>query len=437
MLGAAVVFAGYVVLRQRVLASRSTSFLASLLRAMPSALGVFTFLALIFAILDPSGFVRQVGREDLLPVVLGGWVPLFSYLTLLSQRTGWPLTIFAILAFIVISTFHERFHDVRTFRSAAWDTAHKARSDAPPRQIYIGDAIDGWMTANGCAGDPDRCPPVVLIAAEGGGNRAAFYTTTVLGALLDGTRDDPDGRHDFGRSIFAMSGVSGGALGITIARTALADAGGTDRPPCRSPKSRLVRRSGARRQRSDRKLASLPAESITAGDYLSPSILGATFRDALASLFSTITGASVADRAALLEQAIEAQYNAVVTGEHSPCGGAEDQRGLCRPFGYLPKAAPGRWLPLLFLNAASVDSGRQIMATDLEVGDSPEPAAAASSIPSPTASSKFLRPEWPPTSSRTPPNTALFQGSPTPTTSGFRRRSSWARASLPSRPRAT
>ena len=128
------------------------------------------------------------------------------------------------MALFLVAALADRFHDVRTFQSAEWRALHHAMPGAVGRQTFIGSAINGWMTANGCDGAPEKCPPAVLIAAEGGGSRAAFYTGTILGALLDATRAHPDDYSDFGNAIFAMSGVSGGALGITLARTALLDA---------------------------------------------------------------------------------------------------------------------------------------------------------------------------------------------------------------------
>ena len=97
------------------------------------------------------------------------------------------------------------------------------------------------------------------------------------------------------------------------------------------------------------------------------------FRDTLALAASALTDADLSDRATLLEQAIEEHYNVVVAGERTSCGHGEDRRGLCRPFGYLPAAEPGRWLPLLLLNATSVGSGRQIIASDIYIGaESPD-----------------------------------------------------------------
>ncbi len=369
MVGAVPVYAVYVAWRRRVLASGRTSFFASLFRAMPAALGVFTFLVLSVAVLDPSEFVWRFGREDLIPLLLGGWVPAFSYLALLSHRTGWPITIITLVALFLVAALADRFHDVRTFQSAEWRALHHAMPGAIGRQTFIGSAIDGWMTANGCSGAPEKCPPVVLIAAEGGGSRAAFYTGTVIGALLDATRASPDYYRDFGTTIFAMSGVSGGALGITLARTALLESH-DGAPPCRPHSGDLAELIHHDPNRSWRACLQV----LASGDYLSPTVLGMIFRDTLALAVSAVTGADLADRATLLEQAIEEHYNAVVAGERTSCGLDEDRRGLCRPFGYLPSPAPGRWLPLLLLNATSVNSGRQIIASDLYIGaESPDP----------------------------------------------------------------
>jgi hypothetical protein len=378
MLAAVPVYAAYVVWRRHVLASPRTSFLFSLFRAMPAAIGVFTFLVLAVAIVTPSEFVWQVGREDLVPLLLGGWVPAFSYLALLSHRTGWPITLLTLVALFVVAGLSDSFHDVRTFQSAEWHAIHENRPGAPERQSFIDTAIDGWMSANGCLGAAHECPPVILIAAEGGGSRAAFYTGTILGALLDATRAYPDYYRDFGQTIFAMSGVSGGALGITLARTALIDAGTVSAPPCRYVEGDIA----ALRHRDPTKSWRACLQLLASGDYLSPTILGAIFRDTLALIVSAVAGVDVDDRAALLEEAIEQHYNEVVSGERTPCGDDEDRRGLCRPFGYLPAPAPGRWQPLLLLNATSVDSGRQIIVSDLYIGaESPAPGRCTEPYP--------------------------------------------------------
>ena len=370
IVGAAVVFVPYMVWHERVITHRPQTFIGGILHAMPTALGLFTFIVLAVAILDPSEFVWQMGREDLLPVMFGGWVPLFSYLALLSRRTGWPVTILVAVALVVLTAFAGRFHDVRTFKSALWQQAQTTGAGHLERQVPFDEAVASWMAANGCSGDAEKCPPVVLIAAAGGGSRAAFYTGTIIGALLDATRADPARYHDIGKAIFAMSGVSGGALGVTVARTALADAI-DGKPPCRYSEDNWFGRGI--REKAPRESWRACLQLLSAGDYLSPALLGAAARDSLSFLVSLVTGEEVPDRAVLLEQAMERHYNNVVFGERTSCGGGEDRRGLCRPFGYLDLGDHDHWLPLLFLDATSAHTGGQIIVPDLRIGaDSPD-----------------------------------------------------------------
>jgi len=64
-----------------------------------------------------------------------------------------------------------------------------------------------------------RAVPMVFVASQGGGIRAAYRTTSVLTALLGSPAskagdDACPGATTFGR-VFAMSGTSGGSLGVT------------------------------------------------------------------------------------------------------------------------------------------------------------------------------------------------------------------------------
>src|SRR5262249_15865624 len=125
-----------------------------------------------------------------------------------------------------------RWQSSETVETPPEDAPYTPRSDKPPpRQTFLTEAIDRWIAANGCSEKIQTCPPAILVAAEGGATRAAFFTASVLGGLIDSSKDDAE-RHRFENALFAMSGVSGGALGVTTVRTALV--GGTSgTPPCR------------------------------------------------------------------------------------------------------------------------------------------------------------------------------------------------------------
>src|SRR5262249_55234487 len=96
---------------------------------------------------------------------------------------------------------------------------------------------------------------------------------------------------------------------------------------------------------------------LTAGDFLTPTLIGMTLRDTFTQLASM-------DRAALLARSIEEHYNAVVFGGSPRCGDDRDERGFCRPFGYL--GGESRWLPLLILNSTEVDTGRPVLISDVQ-----------------------------------------------------------------------
>lgn len=59
------------------------------------------------------------------------------------------------------------------------------------------------------ARQPGPVPPVIFVASEGGGIRAAYWTSAVLSAL-----ETQPGLEDWPARTFALSGVSGGSLGL-------------------------------------------------------------------------------------------------------------------------------------------------------------------------------------------------------------------------------
>jgi hypothetical protein len=67
----------------------------------------------------------------------------------------------------------------------------------------LNEAIDRWYQQNPDDGQPRT---MILVAAAGGGSRAAYWAGSVLGAIQDKIPD-------FQRHLFAISAVSGGALG--------------------------------------------------------------------------------------------------------------------------------------------------------------------------------------------------------------------------------
>ena len=183
------------------------------------------------------------------------------------------------------------------------------------------------------AGPPDGAAvPVVLVASGGGGISAAYWTATVLGDLADASPG-------FAGRVFAMSGVSGGALGLLTYAAAREGA-----PECRNPAAPpgAVRPDGLR--------ACL--QLALGGDFLGPA-LGAMLYPDLLQRFLPVP--VFADRAAALEGAWEARWRAVFG----------DGR-LAGPF--LDLWRDGRPWPALLLNGTSAFGGGRLVASNLRLG---------------------------------------------------------------------
>ncbi len=330
---------------------------------------VFSGVLVLIAYGNPVLISFWVPRAALVPFLMGTLVLPFGLLSRWSQKTGVPLMGLVIGLAIVVTGSNVHFNDLRVLPGRgpfAVDT----------RQLDLDRAVSRWAEANGCTvGDTTRpCPPALIVAAEGGASRAAFAVGTIVGTILDDMPElgDPPDLTSPARRIFALSGVSGGAFGAATIQAALWDSlEKDDAPPCRYP------------HRTWYHSAVHPAgtpfswreclQALTSGDYLSTAMIGIAFRDNFAPPLGT--GWTLPDRAALLEQSWERHYDFVVNSgstwlsSGSSCDGAA-RSGLCRRFGYLadhPALArkPAAWLPLLFLNGTSVQTGRRIITADL------------------------------------------------------------------------
>lgn len=140
---------------------------------------------------------------------------------------------------------------------------------------------------------PENPPPeqaeVLLIAAEGGGIRSAYWTAQVLARLHDA---DPT----IDKRIAALSGVSGGSVGIAVYRACLAhtrDAssqGGTAPPPAASaPSAASAPPSGISEPivASSYSVRACVETGFRQLDGLSPLIGGLMFEDAFARILPT------------------------------------------------------------------------------------------------------------------------------------------------------
>jgi hypothetical protein len=165
----------------------------------------------------------------------------------------------------------------------------------------------------------DNAYPVFLVATEGGGIRSAYWTALVLWRLSAAIPD-------FHRRTFALSGASGGALGLAVYR------GCTDA----SADAAAVRAC---------------IEEFGATDLWTQLLGGMFFEDAIAAVMPTqwcaLPGCGVLGRSYWFEGALERAVPGLA-------------RGLAGP-------TPAAHAPHLFLGVTRVETGERVLQSDVRI----------------------------------------------------------------------
>jgi hypothetical protein len=336
--------------------------------------GMTAIVFLILVVVNPLYVAAIADRALLLPVVLGAWVPGFTYLALRTATSGVPIIISSLFAVAAVSAYF----NLHRFESNQISNSEK--------QWDLQDALHRWKELNNCAStSPEKkdCPELILIGAQGGASRSAFYTASVLGKFADDSGE-------FRNRIFAMSGVSGGSVGLAIYSAALKDAQKADikgdayrHPPCQSlTKLKAQYGSGPAWNWSGFSqwfgaplhYGTLPRqpggdyadkwqdclEVLASGDFLSPVFIRMMGVD-----FLGLNWLGAENRAAVLERAWERHFERITVPKEQR--DEKNVRGLQANF---LQAAPRQdaqasWRPLLLLNATEVRTGRRVVASHL------------------------------------------------------------------------
>jgi hypothetical protein len=298
---------------------------------------LFVALVGMLGVLDLTDAHRvRLWAENVAPLDAAGLHALFGMTTILfalgialawhwsrERTSGVARIVSGVLAMLAVMALL-KIHDVNPAAPADPST----RPDMPA-------ALSSWLNQLPDAAwqpttDPADRYTVFVISSEGGGIRSAYWTALVLWRMKFGIED-------FDRRTFALSGVSGGALGVAVYRACSDEANAT-----RESMKACIDRFGY-------------------ADLWTQLLGGMFFEDAVATVvptrFCREPGCGVLGRSLWFEGAMEA----AVPGLAERLGAARD----ARPF-----------TPHLFLNVTQVETGERALESDVKIDAAQFPDAA-------------------------------------------------------------
>ncbi|MES2900566.1 MAG: hypothetical protein V4723_12625 [Pseudomonadota bacterium] len=293
-----------------------------------SAIGLsFVLLAAIWW--QPVAVTAVVTAPVLLCLALASWI-LFGdlVLTYFFKQARLPSMAAAPLALFIVFSFWNDNHGVDLVAGDA----------GPVLRRGVGERLDAWLEARASSGElqPGKTFPVYLVASEGGGIRAAYWAGMVLAKLQD------DSQERFARHLFALSGVSGGALASATFAALVADSGANTlgTAPCAA---------GARTR-----LYQQCTRQVLRRDFLSPTLGYLLYPDMLQRFLPLPI--PKADRARAMETSWAAAWRQ-----------ATGSSRLQERFDQLWKGDKTLGVPSLLLNATLVNGGNRLITSDVVI----------------------------------------------------------------------
>lgn len=295
------------------------------------AASLIASVALLLAFLvSPLALPRHFGAIAVLQFALTGWV-IFGNLFLVywGRLLKLPSLALVLLAVALLTSRCNDNHAIRRFPA-------EVPADRPTLEQHFRQ----WVEARIAAGGEARPVPVVIVAAEGGGMRAAYWTAGLLAAIEE--RAQGRGLEGLIPHLYAISGVSGGAVGGAAFAALLADT-----PPGTQPRCKTSAGEGNSLRQC--------AGALFEGDYLSPNMAALLYGD-LVQRFLPFPIHRL-DRALAMEGGAEAGWEQ-----------AYGNRRFSAPMQSLWRDGPGSArVPALFLNATVMESGQRAIASNLKI----------------------------------------------------------------------
>ncbi len=283
-------------------------------RTLLVILGVLIVVPLAAYAIAPSGTASAFGIMGTVTFVIGVW-PLFLGVIIVGIQYRRPPEIFAVLSMeaapilslslvlMVVVTLTGGDPDLH--RIHARDYQAMAAGDT---RADLDAAFTAWVGTNtDCTyqieadGQPVSVRPLVLVAASGGGIRAAVWTANSMATMMR-SADGPAGNGICGSAAnFLSSGVSGGSVGLALARAETADSGDPSDPSGVAVVADEIRSAAT---------ALTDPQALAAG--LSSTVVGDTVASATGLRVQRHDGALTwNDRAALIEDGWEHQIPAL------------------------------------------------------------------------------------------------------------------------------
>ncbi|MDH5178587.1 MAG: hypothetical protein OEY07_02900 [Gammaproteobacteria bacterium] len=263
----------------------------------------------LWGTVSPESLGTLLNAQMLLMLWGAGFLPIGSAITYFGNKTGIPVVTVLVGAMLLFSLWNDN-HAIRPMPG----------NTTPADRLTLKQGLDEWRKVNCVNG---KCKPFVIVATAGGGIRAAYWTGTVLGHIYEE-------RPVFKDRLFAISAVSGGAVGSTVFRSVLA---AEQQGPCKGKVLECTQR-------------------ILTKDFLSPLTASLLYPDIL-QWFLPVP--MLRDRAVTLENAFAKSYRDVT-----------QQDTLNESFSNISRQ--GRPWPALFFNSTWVENGRFIVAGSLIPG---------------------------------------------------------------------
>ncbi len=345
-------------------------------------LGLAYFAAVLALAVYPAkvaGFVGPVATLLTAVFAIAGVFGFAAYLN--ARRQSVPLLLslmgLAILSGVVsCSEYHNVQIAVET--STAISTT---RDPAGPSVRGYEEVVTDWVNAR--TGEPAvESRPAIVVLAEGGGIRAALHTASVLSCL-----DAQD--TEFNENIFAMSGVSGGSVGIATylsARTQLRAVLGTEAGT--SGDCNFAYDAGGEAPDGGRAILPYTTSQFLQSDFFSPLLAGFLLRDfpLNATICVFLPCESGMDRATVFENSFRRGFRVSLGGQPQAEGAQMEED----PLGFL-EAVRGAGLgladaahspePVVILNTFDVQTGQPAIASNVRYASADADPAAFDNYP--------------------------------------------------------